>query len=159
MPRMRRRLVHLGVALGLVLAGCGDDDEPVTPAACLGGADAYLGALANAPDAVTLDGTPIGACLTEEQPAGQIATVGEAMVAAATELNDRARSRPLGEPPVQLGYLVGAVRSRAEQTAGIHEDLARRVESAAAFLPGDQVLPGGYQQRYEEGLTAGRASG
>jgi hypothetical protein len=51
---------------------------------------------------------------------------------------------------------VGTVEARADATGGIHEDLALRVESAALFLPQDQALPGGFQQRYEEGMAAGR---
>lgn len=143
----------------VAVAGCGSDEEPATPAACLGGADAFVEALAAAPDPVVVDGTPISDCLSEEQAPGQLATVGEALVGAATTLNERAREEPLGEPAVQLGYLVGAVEARAEETGGIHEDLALRVRTAALFIPKDELLPGGFQQRYEEGLTAGRASG
>jgi hypothetical protein len=143
----------------LAVAGCGEDEAEATPAACLAGANAYVEALQAAPGAVTLDGTPLADCLTEEQGAGQIATVGEAMIAAATELNEQARRQPLGEAGVQLGYLVGAIEARAEETGGIHRDLALNVESAATFLPDDELLPGGFQQRYEEGLAAGRASG
>src|SRR5687767_7073094 len=109
MARMRALATAIAVALcPLAAAGCGSADEPGAPAACLEGADAYVAALADAPGEVTLDGTPIGDCLTEEQPAGQIATVGEAMLGAADELNAQARKQPLGQPTVQLGYLVGA---------------------------------------------------
>ncbi|MEO8091464.1 MAG: hypothetical protein ABI726_01990 [bacterium] len=148
-------------SVAFALAGCGgSDDEATTPAACLTGAGAYVTALAGAPDEVLLDGTtPIGDCLPDQQEAGQIASVGELLVAAATELNDQARRRPQGEATVQLGYLVGAVQRAAERSSGIHEDLARRVESAALFIEPDQLLPAAFQQRYEEGLATGRASG
>jgi hypothetical protein len=153
-----RAAISLCVAgLTLALAGC-SDDEAAVPAACLGGAHGFIDALQAAPQEASLDGTPIGDCLSEEQSAGQLADVGEALVAAATQLNERARRDPLGEQTVQLGYLVGVVDARAGETAGIHADLARRVESAATFVPADQVLPGGFQQRYEEGLVAGRES-
>ena len=157
---MRRSLASLAaVAALLALAGCGEDEAEATPAACLAGADAYLEALEAAPGAVALDGTPLPDCLTEEQGAGQIASVGEAMIDAATELNEQARREPLGEAGVRLGYLVGAVEARAEETGGIHRDLALNVESAATFLEKDELLPAGFQQRYEEGLAAGRDSG
>jgi hypothetical protein len=160
MARVPPLTASLGVAAAVVvLAACGSDDPPATPAACLDGAGAYVEALAAAPGAVELDGTPLGDCLTEEQPAGEIATVGEGMLGAAEQLNERARRQPLGEFAVQLGYLVGAVETRAAETGGIHEDLAINVEAAATFVPGDEVLPGGFQQRYEEGLSAGRDSG
>jgi hypothetical protein len=143
------------------VAGCGgSDDQPSTPAACLEGADGYVEALANAPGEVLVGGeTPLADCLPEEQAAADQSEVGEAMVAAATQLNDEARKQPQGEVTVQLGYLVGAVQAAAESSSGIHEDLALRVESAATFIPKDELLPAAFQQRYEEGLDAGRASG
>ena len=160
MARVRRLPATLATsACLLVAAGCGSDDEPATAAACLEGPAAFVEALATAPDAVELDGTPLGECLTSEQPAGEIATVGEGMLGAANDLNEKARKDPLGDATLQLGYLVGAVEARAEETGGIHRDLAINVESAATFIPGDEVLPGGFQQRYEEGLSAGRDSG
>ena len=155
---VRRGMASMLAGAALVASGCGSDPEPATPAACLDGAEAYVEALRAAPDEVALDGVPIGDCLTDEQSAGQIADVGEAMLATTKRLNDEAREGPLGDAPVRLGYLVGVVEARAEQTGGIHQDLALNVESAATFIPGDEVLPGGFQQRYEEGLAAGRES-
>jgi hypothetical protein len=152
-----RRLPALAAA-AVALGGCGSEDESGAPAACLGGQHVFLAALETAPQEAAIDGTPIAECLTGDQPPGQIATVGEAMVTAATELNGRALEEPLGRSTVQLGYLVGVVTERAAETGGIHTDLARRVESAALFIPKDRVLPGGFQQRYEEGLAAGRES-
>lgn len=161
MPWVRRGTLSALAGLALALAGCGEGGGgAATPAACLGGPDAYVEALAGAPDEVLIDGTtPIADCLPDEQSAGQLADVGEAMVAAATDLNQQARRRPQGEAPVQLGYLVGAAQAAAEQTAGIHSDLARRVESAALFIPNDRLVAAAFQQRYEEGLAAGRDSG
>jgi hypothetical protein len=157
-PRPASPVLALAACL-VALSGCGEDEAEATPAACLAGADAYLEALGAAPGAVVLDGTPLADCLTEEQGAGQIAAVGEAMIAAAKELNEDVRKEPLGEAGVQLGYLVGAVEARAAETGGIHRDLALNVESSATFLPKDELLPAGFQQRYEEGLAAGRDSG
>ncbi len=158
MRSMARRALTAAGACALALAGCGSDSSPATPAACLGGASAYVSALASAPGEVALDGTPLAECLTDGQEAGALAEVGGAMLAAARTLNDEARKQPLGEAPVGLGYLVGAVDERAQQTGGIHEDLALNLEAEATFIPGDELLPGGFQQRYEEGLAAGRDS-
>ncbi|MGI9019895.1 MAG: hypothetical protein ACR2G3_04215 [Solirubrobacterales bacterium] len=143
----------------VAVAACGSDEPPSTPAACLASPDAFVAALATAPGEVAVGDTPIGDCLVAEQPAGELANVGEAMIAAATDLNEQAREQPLGEATVQLGYLVGTVEARAEATGGIHDDLARSVQSAATYVPGDELLPGGFQQRYEEGLAAGGGSG
>ena len=156
---MGRVLSVLAAGLTIAAAGCGDDEAEATPAACLGGADAYVEALGAAPDEVVVDGTPLADCLTEEQGAGQISEVGSSMLAAAEQLNEEARRKPLGDAAVQLGYLVGIVEARADETGGIHRDLAINVQSTATFIPGDEVLPGGFQQRYEEGLSAGRAAG
>jgi hypothetical protein len=151
-------LSALAALCSLALAGCGSDDSPATAAGCLGDPDAYVEALEAAPGEVELDGTPLAACLTDGQEAGALAEVGGAMITAARTINNEARKNPLGEAPVQLGYLVGAVEERAGQTGGIHEDLALNLEAEATFIPGDEVLPGGFQQRYEEGLAAGRDS-
>ena len=124
------------------MAGCGSDSEPATPAACLDGPDAFVKALEAAPGEVTLDGTPISECLTEGQDSGALAEVGGAMIDAARTLNEEARKQPLGDAPVQLGYLVGAVDARAEETGGIHQDLALNLEAEATFIPGDEVLAG-----------------
>lgn len=154
---MRRGIIALAAALPLATLGCGGSDGgAATPVACLEGPESYLEALRDAPQEALVGGeTPIADCLPAEQEAGKIADVGAALVAAATDLNRSARREPLGEPSVQLGYLVGTVQARADATGGIHEDLALRVESAALFLPQDQALPGGFQQRYEEGMAAG----
>lgn len=156
------RTTILATILALALTGCGGGGSNLgssTPTACTEGADAYVDALADLPGEVRIDDTtPLGDCLPREQEAGKIADVGQGLVAAATELNQRASRSPLGEATVQLGYLVGVVKARAGQTGGIHDDLALRVEREALFIPTDTALPGGFQQRYEEGLTSGRES-
>ena len=157
---MGPRTASLGIVLCALAAGCGSSDEaPATPAACLEGPEAFVDALRAAPGEVTLDGTPIGDCLTDEQASGALSEVGGAMIDAARTLNEEAREEPLGDPPVQLGYLVGAVEARADETGGIHQDLALNLEAEATFVPKGELLPGGFQQRYEEGLAAGRGSG
>ncbi len=158
---MPRTITIAATGIALALAGCGSGPEPgsSTPTVCIEGPDAYVEALAGAPGEVLVGHTtPIGDCLPREQEAGKIADVGAGMVAAARKLNRRATRDQLGEPTVQLGYLVGVVKARAAQTGGIHDDLALRVEREALFIPQRQALPGGFQQRFEQGLAAGRKS-
>ena len=101
---MRRALAIAALGLGLFAAGCGGTDDS-TPVACLDGSGAYLGALGDAPGEVRLSGeVPISDCLAENQTAGDLATVGAAMLGAATELNAEARAEPGGrrEPAARL---------------------------------------------------------
>ena len=131
-------------------AGCGKQDDS-TPVACLEGHDIYLAALAKAPGAVKLAGeTPISECLAENQQAGDLATVGEAMVETATELNGEARGVPAGPAALRLGYLLGAAQRGADETEGIHADLIRRLTVAARFAP-DGPLPAGFLAAYRRG--------
>lgn len=150
----------LGLAALVALAvGCGGADDK-TPVACLEGRGAYLAALADAPGEVRLgDGTPIGDCLAENQRGGDLAAVGTAMVAAATQLNAEAREDPGGAANVRLGYLVGAAERGAGETSGIHTDLIRRLDAAAGYSPGGKPLPPGFQRAYDEGFAAGNADG
>jgi hypothetical protein len=151
-------VIYLAVVVTL-FAGCGREEDS-TPVACLEGPRAYLVALDGAPGEVRLDGgTPIGECLTENQLAGELATVGAAMIAAATELNAAARAEPGGDANLQLGYLLGAAQRGADRTEGIHADLLRRLAVAARYAPGDQPLPPAFLRAYREGFDAGRAHG
>jgi hypothetical protein len=155
---MRAGIAIVSSAL-MVFAGCGSTDSS-TPAACLEGTDAYLVALEDAPGAVELGGeTPISGCLTENQQAGDLATVGEAMVAAATELNTEARARPGDGANLRLGYLLGAAQRGAEGTGGIHADLIRRLAAAARYSPDGKPLPAAFLRTYREGFDAGEADG
>lgn len=156
---MRAPLTILLVLAAVFAAGCDGRDDS-TPVVCLEGARAYVDALGPAPGEVRLDGeTPISECLTENQEGGELATVGEAMVEAATELNAAARDEPGGEAAVRLGYLIGAAQRGAEETEGIHADLVRRLVVAARYAPGDQPLPADFVRAYREGFDAGRAGG
>lgn len=151
--------VALLVALAVLAAGCGKQDNS-TPVACLEGADAYLTALAAAPGEVALDGeTPISECLAENQQGGDLATVGEAMIGAATKLNADGRAEPGGDANLQLGYLLGAAQRGAERSEGIHTDLLRRLTVAARYAPGREPLSPAFLATYREGFDAGRASG
>jgi len=155
--------MRAGAAIALValavFAGCGRTDSS-TPVACLEGPGAYLGALKGAPGAVELpDGTAISGCLVESQQGGDLASVGTAMVAAATRLNAEARAAPGGAANLRLGYLVGAAERGAASTDGIHAELLRRLSAAARYSPGGQPLPAAFLRAYREGFDAGEARG
>jgi hypothetical protein len=156
---MRRSLSLAAIAIALTASGCGSTDDS-TPVACLEGAGPYLTALHSAPGAVSLaDGTPISDCLAENQQGGALATVGTAMVTAATRLNADARAEPGGDANVQLGYLLGAAQRGANQTDGIHAELIRRLSAAARYSPDSRPLPPAFLRAYREGFDAGEAGG
>jgi hypothetical protein len=147
-----RPLTVAAALCALLAAGCGEGEED-TPAACLRGPGPYLEALRQAPAEVRLGGgVAISACLVEDQEAGELARVGIALVRAATELRARAGEAPAGPAPIELGYLVGAVERGAEETSGIHADLVRRIEAAAA-------LDAAFAAPYMRGVAAGRQGG
>jgi hypothetical protein len=157
-----RRLPALAlapIALTLAVGACGTTEES-TPVACLEGKQTYLKALEDAPEPVRLPGgTRISDCLTENQGGGELATIGGAMVRAATALNSDARQSPRGPAAVQLGFLLGAVERGAEDTHGIHAELVRRLEAAAKYSPGGRPLPRRLERAYEEGFEAGQVVG
>ena len=157
---MRGALLLIPAACSLAVAACGSDEGSETAATCLAGPDAYVEALQRAPDDVRLaDGTPISDCLAEGQSAGELGTVGEAMITAATRLNSDARRTLDQRTAVELGYLVGAIERGAESTSGIHEDLLRRVEAAAGFTGQAEAPAGSFREGFEQGLAAGREGG
>ena len=157
MPRLATALTTIPLALAALLApGCSSDEDDQAPSACLAGGAAYLEALRAAPNEVLLEGEePISDCLTPDQEGGQLASIGEEMVAAATELNAAAQEDPTGPEALQLGYLVGAVERGSE---GIHADLVRRLNSAARFSP-EGLLPPAFERTFGEGYAAGLESG
>jgi hypothetical protein len=157
---MRPRILLACALLALLAAsGCGKPDDS-TPVACLQGHDIYLAALADAPSAVELAGeTPISDCLAENQQGGDLATVGEAMVETATELNGEARAVPAGPAALRLGYLVGAAQRGADETEGIHADLIRRLTVAARYAPGREPLSPAFLAGYRKGFDAGHTEG
>ena len=147
------------IGLALAIGACGSTDE-TTPVACLEGSKAYLQALEQAPDSARLkNGTRISDCLTQNQGGGTLATVGAAMVRAATALNSEAREAPAGPAALRVGYLLGAAERGAEDTAGIHAELIRRLEAAAKYSPGSRPLPRQFERAYEEGFEAGQTTG
>ena len=152
-------LIAILSLLALAAAGCGSAKDSSTPTACLEGSDAYIEALVTVPGEATLDDeTSISDCLAENQEGGDLATVGEALIAAATTLNAEAREEPGGRANVRLGYLLGAVERGTERTEGIHTDLLRRLTVAARYSP-RPPLPTAFQRAYREGFEAGRDHG
>jgi hypothetical protein len=143
----------------VLLGGCGAPSG-TTPAACLQGASDYVNALRNAPRAVTLSGeVPIRDCLPENQSAGELATVGGAMVSTAVRLNAAARANPGGSENVELGYLVGAAQRGADDTEGIHSELLRRLAAAARYSPDNRPLSPRFLHAYRDGFDAGHSEG
>jgi hypothetical protein len=152
-------LALLALLSAALISGCGSQDDS-TPVACLEGSSAYVDALATAPGDVALeDETPISDCLAENQQGGELATVGTALVEAATELNAEARSEPGGAANLQLGYLIGAVQRGADGSQGIHADLIRRLTVAARYAPGREPLPPAFLAAYRRGYDAGHSRG
>ena len=157
--RTLRAMGTLAVVAGLA-AGCGSQNDDSTPVACLQGKEIYLAALGDAPGAVQLAGeTPISECLAENQQGGELATVGEALVETATELNGEARDVPTSPAALRLGYLIGAAQRGADGSEGIHADLLRRLAVAARYAPGREPLPPSFLAAYREGFDAGHSSG
>lgn len=157
--RARIAIAVLACLTLTVAVGCGGKDSS-TPVACLEGTGAYLKALEAAPSEVLLAGeTPISECFAENQQAGDLATVGEAAVEAATRLNAEARAEPGGGANLQLGYLIGAAKRGAAETEGIHSDLIRRLLVAARYAPGTEPLAAEFLAAYGEGFDAGREGG
>lgn len=155
---MRARIGITLLAL-VVLAGCGSTDSS-TPVACLEGEGPYMNALDRAPGEVELGGeTSISECLAENQKAGDLATVGTALVGVATKLNAEARAEPGGEANLRLGYLLGAAERGASQTDGIHAELIRRLTVAARYSPDNRPPSADFLRVYREGFDAGQAGG
>ena len=149
----------LATALIAGALGCSDSDPEAAPAACLEGPGTYLEALRDAPERVELaGGTPISDCLVPSQEGGELAEVGSAMITAATRLNAGARSDPDGDETFRLGYLIGAAQRGADDTAGIHTDLIRRLNTAARFDPSG-TPPASFERNFGRGFQAGRESG
>ncbi len=155
--RARVSIPSAVAAIALVcVAGCGSSEPDQAPAACLSPSPEYVKALAAAPGEVLLRGeVPISDCLVPEQSGGQLAAVGEQMIAAATTLNGEAQRNPAGADSIRLGYLVGAVERGDD---GIHADLVRRLNAAARFSPGG-LLPAEFERSFGRGYAAGLESG
>jgi hypothetical protein len=154
----RRGTAGLAVAVAILAgAGCGSSDEEDAPAACLATSDAYQQALQSAPGEVRLeDDVPISDCLTPSQGSGELETIGQEMIVAASKLNAEARRDPAGPAAVELGYLIGAVSKGADSA---HTDLVRRLNASAQFSETGETLPPEFQQAFGRGYAAGLESG
>jgi hypothetical protein len=154
---LARVVVALLAATIVLVCGCGTKRNDEAPDACLAGNPAYLRSLERAPAPVRLAGTTaISDCLVPEQDAGQLASIGQEMIVAATKLNAEARRDPAGPAPLELGYLLGAVSKGADP---IHTDLVRRLNSAARFSETGGTLPASFERAFGRGYAAGRQSG
>ena len=154
---LERVAVLLMGATFALISGCGNSQDDQAPASCLVGNEAYLKALERAPAPVLLGSTtPISDCLVPQQQAGQLASIGQEMIVAATKLNAEARRGPGGPASVQLGYLIGAVSKGADS---IHTDLVRRLNSSARFSETGGALPASFERAFGRGYAAGQRSG
>ena len=147
---MRFLLLIVAVTALLAVTGCGSMND-ATPTACLEGPSFYLHK--------GRDGVLISECLPKNQQAGDLATVGLAMLRATTKLNAEARAEPGGAANLQLGYLLGAAERGAEETEGIHDELVRRLTAAARYSLDNRPLPAAFLAAYRRGFDAGRARG
>ena len=152
----RVAILLMGATFALI-SGCGNSQDDQAPASCLVGNEAYLKALERAPAPVLLGSTtPISDCLVPQQQAGQLASIGQEMIVAATKLNAEARRDPGGPASVQLGYLIGAVSKGADS---IHTELVRRLNSSARFSETGGALPASFERAFGRGYAAGQRSG
>jgi hypothetical protein len=141
------RTVALTLLFGMLVAtGCSDEEETV-PAACRQGPAAVRAALRDAPGRVTLDGTPLSACIKDTTAGGVLQEVGEGYLTAASDLADAALRDPNGPSAVQLGYLLGAYERSRAGAQGVGYELGRRLRSevsranlfSLAFRRGEQA--------------------
>ena len=154
---LKRVPIALATAAIVLIGGCGNSQDDQAPASCLVGNEAYLKALERAPAPVLLGSTtPISDCLVPEQSQGQLASIGQEMIVAATKLNAESQQDPAGKAPVELGYLLGAASKGAD---AIHTDLVRRLNSAAHFSDTGGTLPASFERSFGSGYAAGHQSG
>jgi hypothetical protein len=155
---MRRRVALLLALAPLTAAAaaCGAGEPPPLDAACTASPAAIERALARAPAPVTLgSGTRLSECVARARSDADLQNAGVVLTRAADHLAVRAQ-RGDAHAALGLGYLVGAARRGAKRTAGIHAELARRVESAARLLADGGPDVAGALRR---GLRAGEATG
>jgi hypothetical protein len=125
----------LALVAAATLAACGATSAPLDEA-CLGSARAIERALARAPGPVTLpSGTRLSQCVANARSDSDLQSAGAVLTRAADHLSAAARAGD-ADSALRLGYLVGAARRGARRTAGIHAELQRHIERAAAVLDG-----------------------
>jgi hypothetical protein len=146
-----RWIAGIGIALAFaaLLAGCGRPAEKL-PSACIQGPGPVMKALANAPGAVTIDGTPISRCFNRDASGDDVQIVGTNLLAAAEQLGDRARAGD-STAALRLGYLVGAAE-RGARHSGLGSEIIRRIEMETSGLSHGQRA---YERGHRAGLTQG----
>jgi hypothetical protein len=123
----------LALFAAVALAACGATSAPLD-GACLSSAGTIERALARAPQPVTLpSGTRLSQCVANARSDSDLQTAGAVLTRAADHLAAAARAGD-ADAALRLGYLVGAARRGAARTAGIHAELQRHIERAAAVL-------------------------
>jgi hypothetical protein len=149
-------MVRVLVALAAVsLMACGDGAEPLDEA-CLDSPGTIERALARAPAPVTLPGgTRLSECVADARSDADLQNAGTILTRAADHLSGAAAGGD-AVAALRLGYLVGATRRGARSTAGIHAELQRRIERAAAHL---EEVGARVTAALARGLRAGEASG
>jgi hypothetical protein len=145
----------LALFAAAALAACGATSAPLD-GACLGSAGVIERALARAPRPVTLpSGTRLSQCVANARSDADLQNAGAVLTRAADHLSAAARAGDAGAA-LRLGYLVGAARRGARRTAGIHAELQRHIERAAAVLDGAGARVAG---ALAHGQRAGEATG
>ena len=145
----------LALFAAVALAACGAASAPLDEA-CVGSAGAIERALARAPRPVTLpSGTRLSQCVSNARSDADLQTAGAVLTRAADHLSAQARAGDR-DAALRLGYLVGAARRGAKRTAGIHAELQRHIERAAAAL--DEV-GAAIARALARGQSAGEATG
>lgn len=147
-----RRALLLGCLAVTGGSGCATEPRGGVPSECRAGERAIREALRAAPRAVTLDGTPLSACLADESNAAELADVGAAFVGAGSALAAVAAERPAGPEATQLGYLVGAARRGVREHRGVNYELVRRLEQETLVLSARS-------EAFRRGERAGRRGG
>jgi hypothetical protein len=145
----------LALLAAVSLAACGAS-TPALDEACMGSADAIEHALVRAPRPVTLpSGTRLSQCVSNARSDADLQTAGAVLTRAADHLSAQARTGDR-DAALQPGYLVGAARRGAKRTAGIHAELQRHIERAAAVL---DDAGGAVAAALARGQRAGEATG
>jgi hypothetical protein len=148
---MARPTVLAACAL-LALGACGADEPPLDDA-CTESAGAIVRALGRAPAPVALgSGARLSDCVRNARSDSELQNAGIVLTQAADALAVRAEHGD-ARAAVALGYLVGATRRGAARSPGIHAELQRRVERAAAYVEGAAATA------LRRGMRAGEASG
>ena len=145
----------LALLAAVSLAACGAS-TPTLDEACMGSAGAIERALARAPRPVTLpSGTRLSQCVSNARSDSDLQNAGTVLTRAADHLSAEARAGD-ADAALRLGYLVGAARRGARRTAGIHAELQRHIERAAAVLDDAGARVAG---ALAQGQRAGEATG